>query len=148
MKIKVSEASGPALDWMVAKCEGYTTGKFGPKWAVVRGPEHWGNESEAAPSYSIDWSQGGPIIEREKIELRYHDVIVAGIWYRDGIGSDECSHKAIGPTPLIAAMRCYVASKLGDEVEVPDELIDDEPQPCPTCGEDGGTSCGAIDCGY
>ena len=27
-----------------------------------------------------------------------------------------------GPTPLIAAMRCYVASKLGDEVEVPDEL--------------------------
>jgi hypothetical protein len=28
-----------------------------------------------------------------------------------------------GPTPLIAAMRCYVASKLGDEVEVPDELL-------------------------
>ena len=27
-----------------------------------------------------------------------------------------------GPTPLIAAMRCYVASKLGDEVDVPDEL--------------------------
>lgn len=28
-----------------------------------------------------------------------------------------------GPTPLIAAMRCFVASKLGDEVEVPDELL-------------------------
>ena len=27
-----------------------------------------------------------------------------------------------GPTPLIAAMRCYVVSKLGDEVEVPDSL--------------------------
>jgi hypothetical protein len=27
-----------------------------------------------------------------------------------------------GPTPLIAAMRCYVASKLGDEVEIPSEL--------------------------
>jgi len=27
-----------------------------------------------------------------------------------------------GPTPLIAAMRCYVASKLGDEVEIPQEL--------------------------
>ena len=27
-----------------------------------------------------------------------------------------------GPTPLIAAMRCYVISKLGEEVEVPDEL--------------------------
>ena len=30
---------------------------------------------------------------------------------------------AFGPTPLIAAMRCFVASKLGDEVDVPDELI-------------------------
>ena len=70
----------------------------------------------------LSWQTCGPIIEREKIELRYHDVIVAGIWYRDGIGSDECSHKAIGPTPLIAAMRCLCASKLGDEVEVPDEL--------------------------
>jgi hypothetical protein len=28
-----------------------------------------------------------------------------------------------GHTPLIAAMRCYVASKLGDEVEIPDELL-------------------------
>jgi hypothetical protein len=27
-----------------------------------------------------------------------------------------------GDTPLIAAMRCYVASKLGDEVEIPKEL--------------------------
>lgn len=28
-----------------------------------------------------------------------------------------------GPTPLIAAMRCFVASKLGDEVEIPEELL-------------------------
>jgi hypothetical protein len=27
-----------------------------------------------------------------------------------------------GPTPLIAAMRCYVQSRLGDEVDVPKEL--------------------------
>jgi hypothetical protein len=36
-------------------------------------------------------------------------------------------HDQYGPTPLIAAMRCYVASKFGDDlvlfkVEVPDEL--------------------------
>ena len=29
----------------------------------------------------------------------------------------------IGPTPLIAAMRCYVASKLGDDVDIPEELL-------------------------
>jgi hypothetical protein len=34
---------------------------------------------------------------------------------------EPCS--AYGPTPLIAAMRCYVASKLGDEVDVPEELM-------------------------
>ena len=28
-----------------------------------------------------------------------------------------------GPTPLIAAMRCYVTSKLGDEVEIPKDLL-------------------------
>jgi hypothetical protein len=31
-------------------------------------------------------------------------------------------HQGHGPTPLIAAMRCYVQSKLGDEVEAPEEL--------------------------
>jgi hypothetical protein len=29
---------------------------------------------------------------------------------------------AYGPTPLIAAMRCYVASKMGDDIELPEEL--------------------------
>ena len=36
------------------------------------------------------------------------------------IGEDDCSH---GTTPLIAAMRCYVKSKLGNEVEIPEELL-------------------------
>lgn len=150
MKIKVSEASGSVLDWMVAKAKDLlgevTQAKTWAELSKARGGIALTHGRTYSPT--TNWAQGGPIIEREKIELRYHDVIVAGIWYRDGIGSDECSHKAIGPTPLIAAMRCLCASKLGDEVEVPDELIDDEPQPCPTCGEDGGTSCGAIDCDY
>jgi hypothetical protein len=31
-----------------------------------------------------------------------------------------------GQTPLIAAMRCYVASKLGDEIEIPE--LEDDPE--------------------
>jgi hypothetical protein len=27
-----------------------------------------------------------------------------------------------GPTALVAAMRCYVAACLGDEIEIPEEL--------------------------
>ena len=74
--------------------------------------------------YSTDWAQGGPIIERERIAVVYEPSMVY---------DDSCRWKALwamgdeahefGPTPLIAAMRCYVASKLGDEVEVPDELV-------------------------
>jgi hypothetical protein len=31
--------------------------------------------------------------------------------------------EAWGPTPLVAAMRCFVKSKCGDEIEVPKELV-------------------------
>jgi hypothetical protein len=31
--------------------------------------------------------------------------------------------EATGDTALEAAMRCYVASKLGDEVDIPDVLV-------------------------
>ena len=70
------------------------------------------------PDYQGDWSQGGPIIEREKICASCPST--GDFW-------DARLHKfppeyTRGPTPLIAAMRCYVASKLGDEVEIPEEL--------------------------
>jgi hypothetical protein len=32
------------------------------------------------------------------------------------------SYSATGPTPLIAAMRCYALSKLGEEIEIPEDL--------------------------
>ena len=107
--MKTSELTGTALDWAVAKCE-----------KVEYRPEPYEQEipffyREEATRYSTDWAQGGPIIEREKIQiLPRHDDWVA---VRFGPG------KALtGPTPLIAAMRCYVASKLGDEVAIPEGL--------------------------
>lgn len=67
-------------------------------------------------SPSTDWKQGGPIIEREKLNLDTDD---SSSWLSY---TPEAKHQQFGPTPLIAAMRCFVASKLGDEVEVPEEL--------------------------
>ena len=97
MKVKTSELSGLALDLMVAKAEGIETSEY-----------HEFNNEPYMPS--VDWAQGGPIIEREGIALeKYRDYWVANPT------RDPTVH---GPTPLIAAMRCYVASKLGDEVEV------------------------------
>ena len=98
--MKTSELRGSALDWAVALCE------CGDAWRHEDVDPHF---------YSTDWSQGGPIIEREGI-----DTYQSGVW----VAEIDGKHTTEGPTPLIAAMRCYVASKLGDEVEVPAELED------------------------
>ena len=112
--MKTAELIGPALDWAVAKCEGYI------------GARHsWLHETtlkkieDGSFHPSSNWAQGGPIIEREKITITQSNDIMASI-FRPEVGYE---FKKRGPTPLVAAMRAYVASKLGDEVEVPEELL-------------------------
>ena len=108
--MKTADLIGPALNWAVAQCEGKV---HGYKHQLV-------DDCRDVIPYtpSSDWSQGGPIIEREWIELgAYRDQWRAVFHGEDG------SIFQVGPTPLIAAMRCYVASRLGDEVDVPDELV-------------------------
>ena len=73
-----------------------------------------------APEHSTNWSQGGPVIEREGMLIRPQPGY--NLWEAWKHGADE-GHFSVGPTPLVAAMRCYVASKLGDEVEIPEELL-------------------------
>jgi len=73
-----------------------------------------------AEPYSTDWAQGGPIIEKEEIQLSSSPHSEGYWWYAQCMGSTK---EFAGPTPLIAAMRCYVASKLGDEVDVPEGLL-------------------------
>lgn len=117
MKIKVSKASGPVLDWMVATGLG---GKVRTENGVFlnqgAGYEYF------TPSSS--WEQGGPIIERE---MRDHGFDLWAGAHTNGQCAATYARGApdayvFGPTPLIAAMRCYVASKLGDIVDVPEEL--------------------------
>jgi len=64
---------------------------------------------------SMYWSQGGPIIERERIAIdpitrnRSHTAEwQAQVWVPFAVQT--------GATPLIAAMRAFVAGKYGDEV--------------------------------
>jgi hypothetical protein len=99
--MKTNELTGAALDWAVAKA----IGEYSPV---------------AVPSYSTDWSQGGPIIEREGFCIQPFsggwECFVAHRLFEDD------HHHSKGPTPLIAAMRCYVASKLGDDINIPEEL--------------------------
>ena len=102
--MKTNELTGTALDWAVAVCEvGVKDAEQGGSWFRP----------------STNWAQGGPIIEREEMTVCCH-------WMRPfATKLVRGTRKVIqcnGDTPLIAAMRCYVASKLGDEVEIPTEL--------------------------
>ena len=103
--MKTSELQRPALDWAVAKC------------AELPFPfayDDYGREYPVSPSTL--WAQGGPIIEREKTAIKENGY---GHWFAK-VGAGKWMR---GPTPLIAAMRCCVASKLGKEIDVPEALL-------------------------
>lgn len=105
MKIKTKELVGPTLDWAVAKIE-KQLGNW-PNYTVL-------------PAYSTEWAQGGPIIGREKFDVQWQGNEHCRVAY-DWLDEPYC--EGFGPTPLIAAMRCFVASKLGDEIDIPEELL-------------------------
>lgn len=129
MKLKTKDLTGAALDWAVAKCEGRHIADIEITQVFLT------QKSKGGYNYSTDWAQGGPIIERELITLdvattdynRVKDKVVQlprPVWYAvmEAGGDDDDEIVMRGKTPLIAAMRCYVVSKLGDEVDVPEEL--------------------------
>ena len=115
MKIKTSEMTGAALDWAVAKCEGNNNERLKEWFDSARAYGEW--------MYSTDWAQAGPIIDREGIAVRKYGDFPETIWQADKWQFKFAEPQAYGPNPLIAAMRCYVASKLGEEVEIPEELL-------------------------
>lgn len=143
MKIKTSELTGPALDWAVAKCEGFNPYAFTERDVGQKRPlTRWcginvGPSDHEVFAPSTDPAQAWPIIDREHIDIRFTfteggyrtstsvDAVHATINLPNGatVFDPEKTVWEYGPTPLIAAMRCFIASKLGDEVEIPDELF-------------------------
>jgi hypothetical protein len=122
--MKTAELTGAALDWTVAKCEGYEIVSMKGSKATFLDRRDDGALNDMEISYSTDWAQGGPIIEREKITIDYDHEGPTLLWEAKHFAFDGAVlQREYGPTPLIAAMRCYVASKMGDEVEIPKELL-------------------------
>lgn len=117
MKHKTAELEGALLDQAVTLANAGQN----PSWT-----------GERCPTWSMSWHLAGLIIQRERI------TIVASIGYGEPLfWSAKCgefnhyideplyggrnpasSWQGTGPTPLIAAMRAFVESKLGDEVEL------------------------------
>ena len=113
MKIKTTDLMPLALNWAVANIELTGHDDYTNLLMVTVGDdEGW----KYTPS--TDWAQGGPIIEREGLTLTHQ----TDKW----AAQTDCDLFSYGPTPLIAAMRCYVASKLGEIVGVPRELYKED----------------------
>lgn len=136
--MKTSELQGAALDWAVAKAEGVLESATVKRLGFLC--IHAGHP-DGVLNYSAKWALGGPIIDRDGIATRR---LGNGTWHaimsRD-LGEDEAARWSLytfkgvrrtastsrmcrfdGPTQLIAAMRCYVALRLGENVDVPKEL--------------------------
>ena len=133
--MKTSELTGAHLDYWVAKSASIEVRYLDSK--TKSAAPHFAQGADAAVkdsdgfwetfAPSVDWPQGGPIIERERINL-----LETAKWPTPGVPPQQWRWTASlegdtsyygfegkrqeGPTPLIAAMRAYVASKFGEEV--------------------------------
>jgi hypothetical protein len=110
--MKTNELTGAALDWAVTHAN-----------YEINGAHIWNTEN---CNYSTDWALAGPIIEREGFAISRvaQDEWSVSLIYEDKEYGLMYTNQH-GTTPLIAAMRCYVASKLGDEVELPEDLTNE-----------------------
>ena len=120
MIVKTSELVGIQLDWAVAKCEGKDN-----DCEVHAGNIWYGRITSGFIQWrpSTDWYQGGSIIDREKISFM-HEYNYCNypkeIWW----AMNKFRMVQYGQTPLIAAMRCYVDSELGNKIEIPEEYYE------------------------
>lgn len=120
MKIKTQDLIGVQLDWAVAKCEDVNEEAFRLYYTPTESSDL---DTHGYPEfhYSTIWAQGGPIIEQEKISTCWEGTTWVATLFNKNCGETWYGHR-YGPTSLIAAMRCFVASKLGNEIEVPEGL--------------------------
>ena len=132
MKIKTSELIGATLDWAVAKADNnlYPIGDvrlLDGRLVIIEPGDYERTDVWRSHNPTQNWAQGGPIIEREEICTKRQSPCSVGyewnayIWTKQRAKGGS-SAGGSGPTPLIAAMRCYCCAKLGDIIDVPEEL--------------------------
>lgn len=146
MRIKTIELKGEQLDHFVAIALKWEQRLWGaiPVWFQSDGEKRFRCQArEWQPSTT--WMQGGPIIEKHcitvircdddfgKDDKGFYNGERIPVWAADigqqsalslrdldGLDAYWFEEKAVvyGPTPLVAAMRCFVFHKLGEEVEL------------------------------
>jgi len=117
MKVKTITLTGHPLSWAVAQAaavEVLIWGNGGGDHAVVHPFTSRQYPTFYAPG--VNWSHGGPIVECEWRPITTWLFGQLGPNWRDNIDSTS-------DDVLRWFMRAFVGSKLGNEVEIPDELL-------------------------
>lgn len=124
MKVKAAKLIGPALNWAVAKCEGKNITLMRNDDGSLFPQPVWADGIQQL-DYDSSWNLSGPIIEREELKIFKNAAGANWVAGRERLWPDatglRCQYKH-APTILVAGLRCFVASRMGDEVDVPDEL--------------------------
>jgi hypothetical protein len=131
VKVEIKTLAGIALDWVIAKCEGWTlyedgnlNGSIYRGWHASGGTDLNNWRPLATLNFSTDRERSGFIAERELISVMYDP---GGDWIatKAGVDYDELEDEdyPFGATPSLAAMRCFAMAKLGATVEVPEQLL-------------------------
>ena len=133
MRVKTSELIGAALNFAVSVVEGYDPKDLRPgvggSLSIALRDERGKLTGMISTGHTyLSWLNpcGAMLAERHEIGYRRNVPCTKG---REWEALPSLTTKGAGmyftygSTPLIAMMRCFVASKLGDEVDVPEELL-------------------------
>ncbi len=137
MKIKSTELTGAALDWAVSKCKGieveaWLTSDRHSYFVVLKdafvdkSPTAFYSDPDETFYPSFNWIHGGPMLERLGLSVAYDVEMNEGEdreYWATFYAVDSGEGRVYGPTMLVAAMRCYVLSKQGPYIDVPDDLV-------------------------
>lgn len=136
VEVKTADLVGAGLDWAVAqveKVEVLVIRRGKPAFEMEFDPEASADEFCLKEykcwlnySPSTDWSHGGPLIAKHRIDLTFDrdGLVFAYLCDQDGLELPSSNKwEAFGETHLIAACRAIVASVLGETVSVPKELL-------------------------
>lgn len=130
MNVKTSELTGAALDWFTGVACGYIMA-LRPRTGQASSPlKAWRKSAYGGFTLfdvSANWVHGGPLVDKFNVDFN-----TQGVDLEDGSQLIEATVQDFeamqcwtveGDTRLQAMCRAIVLSKLGDEVDVPAELL-------------------------
>jgi len=153
VKVKTSKLTGSTLDWAVAQALGqkniavigrgvfklpgtlvdYKDGSFSACPFYTAAAKKAVFDCDKSPFYAeTDWwepstsaAQGGPLLTEARISRTIEH---SGLWiayWTDGYGEGDDDRKCMqcDRSELVAGLRCLVALKFGDEIDIPEEAI-------------------------